>query len=154
MSAITACQNESTSIKRESCVFSQEQHVWLGSLRERRDVCRRERRLHLHLQRRLGGIHLRTEYVAVRADVHVVNDGRWRWSFVWSLSDFSSLLLSAKLESSLKSALFVVSDFGRNWNLKVTDCRFFFSSLSLLQTLMTVIHIPGKTSCHYDAKTF
>lgn len=140
MSVITACQNKSTAIKRESCVFSQEQHVWLGSMRERRDVCRRERRLHLHLQRRLGGIHLRTEYVAVRADVHVVNDGRWRWSFVWSLSDFSSLLLSAKLapseclwlwESSLKSALFVVSDFGRNWNLKVTDCRFFSLSLSL-----------------------
>lgn len=45
------------------CFFSQEQHMWLWSMWERRDVCRRRRRLHLHLQGRLGRTHLCTEYV-------------------------------------------------------------------------------------------
>lgn len=42
---------------------SQEQHVRLGALRERGNVRRQRRRLHLHLQGRVGGADVHSEYV-------------------------------------------------------------------------------------------
>lgn len=57
--------------------------MWLWSVWERRDVCRRRRQVHLHLQGRLGRSHLRSEYVSGHTGSEEVENFRVVLNFIF-----------------------------------------------------------------------